>query len=454
MTNAPNTPKSVSSENPSKSVFQTNIPKLRFPEFNGEWEESILSENISLTSGFPFSGENFTGEGSKVLIPKNFTKSGYGNFEKGFIKYTNEVVDSKYLCKKDDLLILLTDLTSSCELLGKPLWLNEDDYLLNQRIVKVETNLKNLSKRFLLFFLLTEDYHKYIVSTATGSTVRHSSNNVLLNVNIHFPSLPEQQKIANFLTAVDTKIAQLSQKLSLLEAYKKGAMQGIFSQKHGLEGLKDDTESVQSKSEKSANPCHLRFRQDNGNNYPDWEEKRLGEVGNIVSGLTYNPNDINEAGTLVLRSSNVKNRTIVLDDNVYVKVDEGDFNPVLENDILICVRNGSSNLIGKNAIIKKQHEGLAFGAFMSIYRSVFNLFLFHYFDSKEYKKDVYRNLGATINSINGSDLKKFKVPFPCSEEQTKIANFLSAIDAKIDLVKTQLENTQAFKKGLLQQMFV
>ncbi|RRT91441.1 restriction endonuclease subunit S [Empedobacter falsenii] len=161
----------------------------------------------------------------------------------------------------------------------------------------------------------------------------------------------------------------------------------------------------------------------------EWETKKLGEIGEIVNGLTYSPNDIAENGVLVLRSSNVQNRSLAFEDNVYVRTDN--YNPVQENDILICVRNGSKNLIGKNALINKENEGVAFGAFMSIYRSSFNTFLFHWFDTNEYKEIVYKNLGATINSINGSDLRKFKVPFPSIEEQKKLASFLSIVDERI-----------------------
>lgn len=182
--------------------------------------------------------------------------------------------------------------------------------------------------------------------------------------------------------------------------------------------------------------------------------KRLSQIGDIISGLTYSPEDVHEDGVLVLRSSNVQNRKLTFDDNVYVKVKEEDFNPVAENDILICVRNGSKDLIGKNAIIDKKIIGLAFGAFMAVYRSKYNRFLFHLFDADVYKKEVHKNLGATINSINGSDLKKFKFPFPSEPEQQQIATFLSAIDTKIESMATQIEKTQTFKKGLLQQMFV
>ncbi|MDV3792082.1 hypothetical protein CMU06_13575 [Elizabethkingia anophelis] len=184
----------------------------------------------------------------------------------------------------------------------------------------------------------------------------------------------------------------------------------------------------------------------------EWETKKLGEIGEIVNGLTYSPNDIAENGVLVLRSSNVQNRSLAFEDNVYVRTDN--YNPVQENDILICVRNGSKNLIGKNALINKENEGVAFGAFMSIYRSSFNTFLFHWFDTNEYKEIVYKNLGATINSINGSDLRKFKVPFPSIEEQKKLASFLSIVDERIQTQNKIIEQLETLIKGLCQKLIL
>ena len=181
--------------------------------------------------------------------------------------------------------------------------------------------------------------------------------------------------------------------------------------------------------------------------------KKLGEIGEIVNGLTYSPNDIDENGILVLRSSNVKNRNLAFEDNVYVKTDN--YNPVKENDILICVRNGSKNLIGKNAIIKKESEGFAFGAFMSVYRSPLNLFIFQWFDTQKYKETVIRNLGATINSINAKDLKKFSISLPKKiEEQQKIASFLSLIDERIQTQIKIIEQLETLIKGLHQKLIL
>ena len=192
----------------------------------------------------------------------------------------------------------------------------------------------------------------------------------------------------------------------------------------------------------------LRFPEFDG----AWEEKRLGEIGSIVSGLTYSPSDIHEDGVLVLRSSNIQNGRLSFKDNVYVNISDGFFNPVKENDILICVRNGSKALIGKNTLIDKKSSGVAFGAFMAVYRSDSNIYLCHFFKSNSYKKQVYKNLGATINSINGSDLKKFKLSLPPLPEQQKIANFLTATDTWIENLRTQKQTLETYKKGIMQKI--
>lgn len=184
----------------------------------------------------------------------------------------------------------------------------------------------------------------------------------------------------------------------------------------------------------------------------DWDVVKLGEVGKVVAGLTYSPENIDKNGMLVLRSSNIQDRKLSFDDNVYVNIDTLKFNPVKENDILICVRNGSKSLIGKNALINKQNEGVAFGAFMSVYRSKYNSFMFQVFDTNVYKREVHRNLGATINSINGSDLKKFRIPFPPLKEQQKIAQVLTTWDDAISKQEVLIKAKEQFKKGLMQRL--
>lgn len=184
----------------------------------------------------------------------------------------------------------------------------------------------------------------------------------------------------------------------------------------------------------------------------DWKVEKLGSLGKVISGLTYSPDDVKEEGVLVLRSSNIQDRKLKFLDNVYVNVSIGNFNPVKKGDILICVRNGSKSLIGKNALITEQIDGVAFGAFMAIFRSEFSEYLFQIFGTDLFQKEIHKNLGATINSINGSDLKLFKIPVPPIPEQEKIAALLSTWDVAIDNCKNIIEKISYRNKGLAQQL--
>jgi len=194
----------------------------------------------------------------------------------------------------------------------------------------------------------------------------------------------------------------------------------------------------------------LRFEEFSG----DWEEKPLGKYGKLINGLTYSPDNIVEDGLLVLRSSNIQNEQISFEDNVYVNLNVEDEYLTHENDILICVRNGSKRLIGKSLLIPKDLPKSTHGAFMTVFRGDSNKLISHWLKTPMFFKEVHKNLGATINSINGSNLKKFKTFFPTStQEQEKIASFLSSIDKKINQLSKKDELLQNYKKAMMQKIF-
>ncbi|MGU8270359.1 restriction endonuclease subunit S [Clostridium perfringens] len=185
-----------------------------------------------------------------------------------------------------------------------------------------------------------------------------------------------------------------------------------------------------------------------------WSVKKLKDVGYSVIGLTYSPDDLvgKEDGILVLRSSNIKNSRISYDDNKYVNKIIAEKQIVKKDDILICSRNGSKELIGKCAIIDEKAEGSSFGAFMTVFRSDYNKYLFHVFNSYLFKRQIYNNIGATINQITTDNLNNFKVIIPTNDEQEKISLILSTIDAQIDNTEKLIQKNQELKKGLMQQL--
>ncbi|WP_448254661.1 restriction endonuclease subunit S [Ottowia oryzae] len=246
------------------------------------------------------------------------------------------------------------------------------------------------------------------------------------------PSSPEQQKIADCLSSLDELIAAQARKVDALKIHKKGLMQQLFPR------------------EGETQP-RLRFPE--FQNADEWEETRLEKLGNLIAGLTYSPDDVRESGLLVLRSSNVQNSEIALDDCVYVDPSIKGANLSQPEDILICVRNGSKALIGKCALIPQGMPLCTHGAFMTVFRADTPSFVFQLFQSDRYQKQVAGDLGATINSINGSQFLKYEFFVPKPAEQKRIADFLASLDTLITASTQELETLKTHKKGLMQQLF-
>ena len=186
----------------------------------------------------------------------------------------------------------------------------------------------------------------------------------------------------------------------------------------------------------------------------NWKKEELNKLGKVIPGLTYSPQDIREKGLLVLRSSNIKDNIIDLKDTVYVRSDVKGYTLTEEKDILICVRNGSKSLIGKNALVPKGMPLCTNGAFMIVFRANNPCFVFQLFQSEQFNKQVKADLGATINSINSKQLKKYIFTIPQErKEQQKIADCLSSIDDLISAEEKKLSLLNDYKKGWIQKLF-
>lgn len=185
---------------------------------------------------------------------------------------------------------------------------------------------------------------------------------------------------------------------------------------------------------------------------PQWRNVRLGDIGQSLIGLTYSPSNVKRSGTLVLRSSNIQDGELAFDDNVYVDCAIPEKIRTRENDILICVRNGSRRLIGKSAILDRRVSGQTFGAFMAVYRSDLNPFLRYFFQSDDFKRQIDEHLGATINQITNGSLNGFVVTLPSESEQQAITERLQDVDRLIATLKRLISKKQSIKQGMVQQL--
>lgn len=185
-----------------------------------------------------------------------------------------------------------------------------------------------------------------------------------------------------------------------------------------------------------------------------WEQRKLPEFVSFFNGLTYTPDDVEETGTLVLRSSNVKNGEIVDADNVYVNGKVVTSENVQEGDIIVVVRNGSRALIGKHAQIKASMPNTVIGAFMSGMRSEHSSFVNALLDTSAFENEIAKNMGATINQITGYMFSKMEFIIPSGKEQQQIGEYFQRLDHLITLHQQKCKQLQIIRKFMLKNMFL
>ena len=398
------------------------LPKLRFPEFREAegWEEKPLGEFMT-ESRMP---------GSKGNVAKKITVKLWGNgvFEKN--DAIQGSINTQYFRRKAGQFIY-----------SKLDFLNQAFGIIPTSLDDFESTVDlpcfdfadGLNPVFLLEYVKRKDFYEKLGETADGSRkARRIHAETFLSFPIALPSPVEQQKITDCLSSLDELIAAQARKVDALKTHKKGLMQQLFPR------------------EGETQP-RLRFPE--FQNADEWEETRLEKLGKLIAGLTYSPDDVRESGLLVLRSSNVQNGEIALDDCVYVDPSIKGANLSQPEDILICVRNGSKALIGKCALIPQGMPLCTHGAFMTVFRADTPSFVFQLFQSDRYQKQVAGDLGATINSINGSQFLKYEFFVPKPAEQKRIADFLASLDTLITASTQELETLKTHKKGLMQQLF-
>jgi len=399
------------------------VPELRFKEFDGEWTVRKMGElGIFKGGGTPNTHIQEFWEGDIPWISSSdISEDNIHNIN--IHRFLNRDAINKSATK---LIPQNSVLLISRVGVGK-LAINKQELCTSQDFSNfLPTECESY---FIGYFLLARK--NILLGFEQGTSIKGFTTNDIKTLKVNIPSLPEQQKIASFLSAVDEKIRQLTRKKELLEQYKKGVMQGLFRQDHGLKGLNDGTDLPKSKFESFSYPRPLRFKRDDGSDFPDWEEKRLGEVLTIGSGRDY---------------KHLKNGDVpVFGTGGYM---------LSVNEKLY---SGETVFIGRKGTINKPFYFN--GEFWTVdtlfytynFQDSIPKFIFAIFQQLNWK--LY-NEASGVPSLSKSTIEKIKFDFPCVAEQQKIADYLSAIDRKIESVNNQITHTQTFKKGLLQKMFV
>lgn len=411
-----------------------NVPKLRFSGFSDEWEERSLGELFDFKNGLNKEKE-FFGKGTPIVNYVDVYRKNELTTDNilGLVEVTEKEKEN-YSVKKGD--VFFTRTSETIDEIGYTAVVTEEveNTVFSGFVLRARPKTDNLSDIFCKYCFSTESARKEIVTKSSYTTRALTSGTLLSGMNVFLPkNIIEQEKIANFLTKVDKIIEKQEEKVTELEKYKKGMMQKIFSQK-------------------------IRFKDENGGEYPEWEEKRLNDIAIKIieknKGFKVKNIISNSAKNGLISQRDFFDKDIANKDNIdgYYIIENGDFvyNP----------RKSNEAPYGPINSYKSNEKGVVSPLYFCfrVNKNIDTKYIEYYFKSTKWHRYVHMNSdqGARHDrvSIKDSEIMHMNIYLPSKEEQNKIANFLSKVDSIVEKEKEKLEELRVWKKGLLQGMFV
>lgn len=409
----------------------SNTPKLRFPEFKGEWEEKRLSDIASFSKGKGYTKNDLVNDGSPIILyGRMYTK--YETVISDIDTFVN-LQEGSIISKGGEIIVPASGETA--EEISRASVVKNEGIILGGDLNIISLQKDKYNPEFFALTISSGTSQKRLSKLAQGKSVVHLHNEDLRGLQIKVPTLAEQQKIADFLSNVDSIITAEIKILNTLQKKKKALMQKLFTQQ-------------------------FRFKSDDGTDFPAWEEKKLisefpfirnGFVGVVTDSFT---TEID--GIKYIEGTNIHDGKISSSINLFVTKEFHNTHKnsqLKENDILMV----QSGHVGETAVVPKELENSNCHALiiMSNGGNCSSEYVNYYFQSNKGKKQLsILTTGSTIKHILASDMQKFICPFPCREEQQKIADCLSSIDSLIRTQQKVVTTWQQRKKALLQQMFI
>lgn len=405
-----------------------NVPNLRFKGFEDEWKEYRLGELFNFKNGLNKEKEYF-GKGTPII---NYTDV-YKKIELtkknilGLVE-VNEKERENYSVRKGD--VFFTRTSETINEIGYTAVVTSDveDTVFSGFVLRARPKVEYLSAAFCKYCFYTHNARKEIITKSSYTTRALTSGSLLSGMNIFLPSLQEQEKIANFLSKVDSIIEKQEKKVQYWNSYKKGMMQKIFSQK-------------------------IRFKDGNGMDYPEWEKKNLKYVLSEISEKTKENNQyevLSSTANGVFKQSEYFNREIASADNTGYKI-------LRLNQIVLSPQNLWLGNINYN---NKYDMGIVSPSYkiFNINKNLNEKYISYIIKTDRmlygYKQASEQGASVVRRNLNMDLFYDILINIPCVEEQEKIANFLSNIDNIIEKESKKLEELKQWKKGLLQQLFV
>lgn len=413
-------------------MAEVNVtPELRFPEFDNPLNPTILGDIATFSKGKGISKADIDENGALECIRYGELYTHYSEIINEVYSKTNVPANDLVLSEANDVIIPASgetqiDIATASCVLREGIALGGDLNIIKSAISGVY-----------LSYYLNNARKTHIARLSQGISVVHLYSSQLKTLSLKIPSLEEQEKIASFLTAIDDRIQLLKKKKAKLEEYKKGAMQQLFCQQ-------------------------IRFKDGNGNDFPDWEEKRLGEIGITFNGLTGKTKvDFGEGMPYVQYMQIFSNSKINVQEFGFVKIEENENQSKVQyGDVFFTTSSETPNEIGTASVMLEEVGDVYLNSFCFGFRpnSLTELvpqFSRYLFRSELFRREIIKLAqGSTRFNMSKVELMKLRVLLPKEGEQNKIANFLTSLDDSIESIGVEIDGSIEYKKGLLQKMFV
>lgn len=415
------------------------VPTLRFPEFSSCWKNARLADIV--VGGFSngvFNDPAKVGSGYRLINVKDMYLSGTINSNNLERVAISENEFRKNVAKIGDIFFTRSSLVKEGIAYSNVLLEELDDITYDGHLIKMSVDQNIFDSFFLHNLLKTDSARRQLVARGKTGTMTTIGQDDLSSVKLTYPALPEQQKIADFLGAVDTRVGLLRRRRDALRAFKKGMMQRLFSQE-------------------------LRFTKPDGSPFPDWQEKRLGEIASekFSNGVFNDPQLVGTGYRLINVKDMFEGNQIALHSLHLVAIDEREFlkNRAKKGDIFFTRSSLVKEGIAYSNVLLEDAEDVTFDGHLIRLRPDQRVCIPRFLAAQLRHGSLRRQLVArgktgTMTTIGQEDLSTVRVALPHPEEQQKIADTLTALDTKIDAVTAQIDAMLRFKKGLLQQMFV
>ena len=389
---------------------QLNVPNLRFKEFQGEWEKFKLSDLCTIFSGGTPSSSNKDFYGGDIA----FIRSGelHADSTELFISQDGYDNSSAIMVEIGDLLLAMYGATSG------DIAISKIKGAINQAILCIRTNQY---KKF-IESVWNKHVSKILRKYLQGGQGNLSAD-IVKGISFSFPTLEEQERIANLISLLDERIATQNKIIEDLKKLKSAIIEKVFNGKHS-------------------------------------EKLQLNDVGSYIRGLTYSSNDVVEhGGTIVMRSNNIINGSLLDYNNnvVFVNKQMSAEQQLQNGDVVICMANGSSSLVGKSSFYDGScHSPITVGAFCGIYRSKEPIVKW-LFQTNKYRRYIWNSLqggNGAIANLNGEDILNMSFPIPNATFKDTCVKMLTSVDSALENNMSLCALYTLQKQHMLRQMFI